>query len=354
MTVAGLKIKAKNEKGIALFIVLWVLALLSVIVGEFCHAMRAEVNITRNFKEQTEAYYAARAGLMQAIVELIVLETTPPKRVTAGEAGLTEEDEDDEEIDWRINVEIPDVPFGTGSFSVLIGNEAGKFNINEANQSMLRLMLSQFDIDDTEKNVIVDSIQDWRDEDDLHRENGAEDDYYQSLPEPYHAKNDKFESVEELLLVKGVTPEIFHGGLKDIVTVLTDEDDKTLPSGLRKRRSSRKKTGLSYNKINVNYAPPEVLASLPQMTADLVSEIVEFRKEKDMTTADLKEIVGVDVYADIGPYVTASASAKSPFFTISSSGKAQGGPVSHRIEVVLQIDARSETKYKVLQWKDRG
>ena len=44
----------KSETGIALFLVLWVLTLLSVIAGEFCFAMRTEVNMTRNFKEQTE------------------------------------------------------------------------------------------------------------------------------------------------------------------------------------------------------------------------------------------------------------------------------------------------------------
>ena len=57
----------RNEKGIALFLVLWVLTLLSVIAGEFCFAMRTEVNMTRNFKGQTEAYYIALAGMNRAI-----------------------------------------------------------------------------------------------------------------------------------------------------------------------------------------------------------------------------------------------------------------------------------------------
>jgi general secretion pathway protein K len=199
----------------------------------------------------------------------------------------------------------------------------------------------------------VDSILDWRDEDSLHRANGAEDDYYRSLPEPYEAKDDDFESVEELLLVKGVTPEMFHGGLKDIVTVMTDKDDKS-PAGLRKKRISRKTSRASANRININYAPPEMLESLPQMTPDIVSAIKEFRKEKDMTMADFQEIAGPSVYAEVSPFVTTSASAKSPFYTISSAGKAQGGPVSHSIEIVLKIDARAGPKYEILQWIDRG
>ncbi len=349
---------AKNlsgEKGIALFLVIWVLALLTVIVGEFCHAMRTEVNITRNFKEQTEAYYAARAGLMTAVVELIELETTPPKTVEVEETGLGVEENVDDEIDWRINVEIPDVPFGTNSFSVIIGNEAGKININEAQENLLRMMLNSFELSDDEKNVVVDSILDWRDKDSLHRANGAEDDYYKGLPEPYQAKDDDFESVEELLLVRGVTPEIFYGGLKEIVTVLTDDAAGPRTGNLRKKRRNSGTGGrVSSNKINLNFASPAMLGSLPRMTPDLVAAIVEFRKAKDITMPDLLEIVGAAVYADLSPYVTTASNAKSPFFTISSVGRAHDGQVSHRIRIVLKIDARSEKKFKILQWMDRG
>ena len=65
---------------------------------------------------------------------------------------------------------------------------------------------------------------DWRDKDNLHRLNGAEDDYYLSLPQPYKCKNGDFTSIEELLLVRGVTPEIFYGGLKDMVAVYQDKE----------------------------------------------------------------------------------------------------------------------------------
>ncbi len=76
-----MRYKLRCEKGIALFLVLWVLTLLSVIVGEFCYSMRTEVNITRNFKDQTEAYYIALAGLNRAIGELIRNTVIPPKRM---------------------------------------------------------------------------------------------------------------------------------------------------------------------------------------------------------------------------------------------------------------------------------
>ncbi len=67
----------KSERGIALFLVLWVMALLTVIAGEFCYAIRTEANITRNFKEETQAYYIAVSGLFWAIGKLVVNEFVP-------------------------------------------------------------------------------------------------------------------------------------------------------------------------------------------------------------------------------------------------------------------------------------
>jgi general secretion pathway protein K len=342
-----------NDHGVALLLTIWVLALLSVIVGEFCHAMRTEVNIARNFKEKTEASYVSRAGLMQAIAELIRIETNPP--LIVDDEAIKPEDEE-EKIDWRINVPISDIPFGKGVYSVKIGNEAGKININKADENLLKMMLNKFDLDDGEKDIIVDSILDWRDPDDFSRLNGAEDEYYQSLPEPYDAGNDDFESVEELLLVRGITSEIFHAGLKDFVTVFGEKKGGgNTPVQVRRRRAARNTGAFSYDKININYASQSMLYALPQMTEEFVQEIIKFRKEKDLSMPDVLEIVGTNVYSEVAPFITTARDAKSPFFTIVSEGKSQEkGSVSHRIEVILEIDARSEQKYKILKWTDLG
>ena len=57
----------------------------------------------------------------------------------------------------------------------------------------------------------ADSILDWIDEDDEARPNGAEVDYYSTLPMPYAPKNAPLETVDELLLVKGVYPALLFG-----------------------------------------------------------------------------------------------------------------------------------------------
>ena len=58
---------------------------------------------------------------------------------------------------------------------------------------------------------IADAILDWLDEDDEPREYGVERDYYASLNPPYAPKNGPFETIEELLRVKDVTPELLFG-----------------------------------------------------------------------------------------------------------------------------------------------
>lgn len=83
-------------------------------------------------------------------------------------------------------------------------DEAGRININSAGTgtlSRLPRMTPQ----------IAAAILDWRDSDDTATNGGAESSYYQSLPNGYRAKNDRFETVEELLLVKDVTPDLLYG-----------------------------------------------------------------------------------------------------------------------------------------------
>ncbi len=327
----------KSENGIALFLVLWVLTLLSVIVGEFCHAMRTEVNITRNFKEGTQSYYIAMAGVNRAIVELIRNKVMPQK------AGYPDSEEEEEEIRWRVNTDIPAIYFGDGQFEVKIGNESGKVNINKADERLLRMMLNGFDLEDSDKDVIVDSILDWRDKNSLHRLNGAEDDYYRSLPEPYECKDDNFDCVEELLLVKGVTTEIFYGGLRDIITIYQGEDS-------RSNRAGSKTKSAGFNKININAASSQMLRSLPHMTDVLVQDIIEYRKEDDFKSlTELLPIVGSDVYKAIAQYITLQT---SPYFTIESVGTVEGGQTYQGVQALVEINTMLKKGYRMIQWVD--
>lgn len=360
------KMVLHNQNGIALFMVLWVLMLLSVIVGEFCYAMRTEVNVTRNFKEQTEGYYIALGGLNRAISELVRNEFIPEKIVSSktndskgSRSGLfggneKQDEETETETDesrWRVNIQIPPIQLGQGRFEVMIGNESGKININEAGEALLKTMLANLDIEERKKEIIVDSILDWRDANNLHRLNGAEDNYYKSLPEPYECKDADFDTTEELLMVKGVTPEIYLNKLKDMITVT-----KTKSSSSKKGRGYRKpggyrKTTAQMNKININAASRAMLLSLPSMTEDLAQAIIDYRKEADFKSlTDISALLGSEIYNDISPYITLDF---SPFYTITSVGKLNDSRIRNGIEVMVEIGKDFKSGYRIVKWRDR-
>jgi general secretion pathway protein K len=320
--------RRKNQEGVALFLVLWILTLLSVLAGEFCYSMRVETHMTRHFAEEGRAYYYAYAGIQMGIEQLVRARTMPVPRKEALEG-------EEEEIPWRVNASIPPIPFGEGQFQIRLENESGKVNLNRADGPILRMLLNSFDLDDHEKDVIVDSIMDWRDADSLTRLNGAEDDYYRGLPNPYACKNGDFDAIEELRLVRGVTEEVFFG-LKDLVTVI----GPPLPA---------RKPG-AYGKININAASGKMLASLPGMTEEMIEEIDLYRGERDFTSLnDLLPLVGANVFQAVLPYLTLEW---SPYFTIHSTGISRDGATRENLSAVVKIDATAPRRYRLLKWYD--
>ena len=332
-----------SNQGIALLMVLWVLMLLTVIVGEFCFAMRTRVNITRNFKESAEAYYIAIAGFNKAI-EQIILQQMAPRRVVTVETGSSEAAAKTEGApDWRVNTDMPPVDFGGGAFEVRIENESGKIDLNLADRDLLRAMLGGLGLDDAQKDVIADSIMDWRDADNNHRMNGAEEDYYQSLPVPYHCKNADFDAKEELLRVRGVTPEIYYRRLAAVVTVFPKSD-------IEKRKQRANKKEFDYNHLNINSIPMELWAAFPGMTDDLVAGIAAFRAEKDFESLqEVIDIVGVDVYREMAKYLTLQT---SPYFVIRSRGKMPDSRIMEGVTAVIVYDIQAKKRYQMVQWTD--
>jgi len=331
-------LRTGDERGVALFLVLWVLILLSVIVAEFCHTMRAEVNMTWGFTQGTQAYYVAYAGIQQAVDQMVREGFRPVRREVESEQS------EREGPFFRINCENPKVLFGKGYYAVHVANESGKIDINTADSRLLKVMLSPFQLDEQEAAVIVDSILDWRDQDQLHRLNGAENDYYQALPTPYPCKDDSFDSVEELLLVRGITRKIFYGGLQDMVTVYGEAAE-----GPREGKSVPRKN-VKTQKININAAPPQVLGALPGMTEDAVKAVLAFREEKDfLSPAELSMVVGTEIYASIAPFITMEL---NPYYVIRSRGSMNHGPASRTLSALVMLDAKVADRYAILQWWD--
>lgn len=79
---------------------------------------------------------------------------------------------------------------------------------------------------------VADAILDWIDEDDEPREYGCEIEYYSQLPTPYAPTNGAIQSVEQLLLVRGVTPELLFGMDQNRNGVLDSGEMNSMGAGM--------------------------------------------------------------------------------------------------------------------------
>lgn len=337
-----------QAKGVALIMVLWVIAILSVVVLEFSFAMRTEVNITRNFKEELQLYAIAQGGVQRAIAELIYKHDPGVQQVRK---TLTTEEVPPEKKEWVTDGRSYFIPFDQGTCEIKTMSEAGKVNINLVSESMLRKIITLFGLEAEAKDIVVDSMVDWRDPDDFYRLNGAEEAYYQSLKEPYHCKNAPFDSIEELLLVRGVTSALFYGR-KD--KKKEGEEEKVLSSGLKDIFSVYSPSG----QVDINSAPPIVLKIVLAIPEDLLEKIVKARDEK-LFDHQLDLLLRVP---ELRPFIERDPERQSlilygrtmltPFYTVESRATYKEGGSVRGLKVIVKIDPKEKEGYKILQWVD--
>ncbi|MDN3514863.1 MAG: general secretion pathway protein GspK [Candidatus Brocadia sp.] len=198
------------------------------------------------------------------------------------------------------------IQIGDRNCEVSISDESGKINVNKITddtRTTFIKFLTAYKLEELAAETITDSILDWLDKDDLHHMNGAEKDYYATLPEPYEPKNGPFDSIEELTLVKGITPQVFEL-LRDHLSVYGS------------------------GKINVNFAPKEVLLYVPSITHEMAETIIQFRKKRG-TIKKLDTLKGIfrhfgiigNDYQKIMDYLTINDSNYITINSVASSGK---------------------------------
>ncbi|MCJ8499375.1 general secretion pathway protein GspK [Desulfatitalea alkaliphila] len=335
-----LPLRLKNS-GAALILVLWVLAFLTVIAAQFARTMRTEAGIAFNYREMARAHYSARAGVNMALQALLRSLRHPTAMQTRSE------DPDPDAPDWRINMDIPITGPRQERIVTRIDNEGGKVNINLADQRLLRLAVSGLGLTEEEENTIVDSILDWRDSDNRPRPLGAEDDYYQALPVPHPCKNSDFDDISELLLVRGVTPEIYFAGLSERVTVHPTRDTARQALGM-KPGTSQSADGFDFNRININAAAPELLMALPEFTAEMVEALVEYRLEQDLRAdSDLVKLIGARAFLSVRPLITYH---RSPYYTLSATAQMDQSGVRQGVAMTVRLDLQAKDQYHTVHW----
>jgi general secretion pathway protein K len=346
----------KSERGTILITTLWILTILTLLALGIGIRMGVDIKLISFSLNSAKAHYLAWAGLRKTMA---LLRQDGKKVDYLGETLLNGYDKENE-----VYV-LQDIELGEGNFTVSYewknlegkstriygaSDEEGKININKAGSKEL---LNLFDFNEE----IVASVLDWRDEDDIEGNHlsegeGAESEYYEGLDNPYECRNSWFRVPEELLLVKGVTPEIYDG-VKDIITVYP------IPEQVAKRTKA---------KVNINTATKEVLEvlagfeELEEGEEGLLDDLIKERAGDDgipgteddeeikegsgiykTLTARIKENLGLGEKEKGSDYLKSASNT----FRVISTGAVKNGRVKKTIETVIQ---RSDDRPRILYY----
>lgn len=290
--------RRRRQAGIALLLTVWLLALLTVIAGEFMFSARVRSAAERNKRDDLRGWSLAIAGYRAA---LAALDDQISGVSLAADGTLLIHYRGDKQ---GTPAAADRVPLGGGTYSWRIDDENGRLRINELPRPLLVKLLGQCGMQPgAERDTVADSILDWRDPNREHRLNGAEEDWYRALEPPYSCKDGRVDVLEELLLVRGVTPQLFIGG-----TV----DGKSVP-GLR-------------DLLTAVSIPEEVgLATAPKPVLEVLGR----------------------------PRPTRPAPA-SRHYTIVATGRPGGGAPARALRAVVQReDAGDSRSFTLLYWNDQ-
>jgi type II secretory pathway component PulK len=180
-----------GERGAALILVVFILTVLVGLVASLSYTVRVDLKASRNFADAVQTRSLADAAVYAAMATL---------------KADTDTGQDNLDDEWALLGDhgTTEYPLGDGLYRLEVVDACSRLNLNTATrEELLRLPNMTEDL--------VDAIIDWRDTDQTVTGNGAEQDYYQALTRPYLPKDGPFDSVDELLLVKGFSPKLLYG-----------------------------------------------------------------------------------------------------------------------------------------------
>ncbi|RZB30258.1 MAG: general secretion pathway protein K [Desulfobacteraceae bacterium Eth-SRB1] len=316
-----------NERGVALVLVILMISVIIAVTLKLNISSRSEIYEAANLGDGIRAACAAKSGFYM------------------GEALLIEDitDLDSMNEDWA-NLESvsagSETLFNGEYFRLNIEDESGKISINslvDGNEYskkiegllMRFLSLPEFNLDEQQARDIVDAVKDWIDEDDEITEFGAENMHYSGLQNPYACKNAPLDCIEELLMIKGITEDLFYG---------TGET-----AGIAKYLTLHGK-----GRININTAPNLILKALSaDITDEMISDMNEFRRDEENNLSD--SLWYKNVYGMAGITIAQSLiTTESDIFRITSTGYMND--MSKRVSGVIERHTNDKA-IKILSWK---
>jgi general secretion pathway protein K len=314
------------EDGIALIVVLWGVALLMMIALLFASSVQIETRATIGQKEALQAYGIALGGVQAAIFEMgypLPSDLERPKFWT-----------------WREGERQTVVPFPGGRAVLEIVNETGKLDLNVASGAQLQRLFEAHGLNEATASNLALSILHWRKpavDDDPSR---ALDAYYRRLG--YVARHAAFGSVEELLRVRGMSPEIFYGTLR------VTPEGKILPLvGVRDDLTVFSKAAV----VNINYSSATVLECVPGITPDLAATIIRERvmngPYRSLDDANLR--LSAALPDESVSYLTTTDTS---YYSVVSVGEVAGSRVRRVVKALIFARANGSVPARIVLWYD--
>ncbi len=319
-----------DQSGVALVLAVGIVALLTVVALEFQRFNVLQMAMAKNFENSIQALSVARSGV-QIALSLISEDGKDNTSDSFFDAwGDLDDSLEDRgslfpDVEWDLKV----TPANSRLNINKLVDKDGKF-VPVQKELWLRILGSgDLLIGDSEPEDILNAIKDWIDPDDEPTGFGAEEDYYLGLPNPYHCKNAPLTTVDELLMIKGVTPQLFYGdkehvGLRQIVSVYGS------------------------GKINLNVAPPQLIKVLaPEIDEDMVDELIRYRE--DYSHKD--DLGNPDWYKNVPGWATLKLpqeliTVTSEYFKVKSTAT-----VRYSKKTTEAIVHRGKSGVKIIFWK---
>jgi DNA uptake protein ComE-like DNA-binding protein len=275
---------------------LWCLALLSVIVIGVLHTARMDLLVVKNYGDRIQAHYLALAGIEKAKA-LLYRDANDRSRSRKNHSGNFYDDAS----------QFHDVPLGRGVFSVFhrgrtdegggiiygVSDEESRLNVNTAPTNELAGL----------QNITPDmatAIVNWRGGDNA--TGAAEAQYYAGLQPPYQPRNGPFQTVRELLMVRGVTPELLMGrdvhqngliaasGENDFANSV-DTQDLGWAGILTVDSMVQNLNAAGEDRVNIQSADESSLTAIQGITPQIAHAIVAYRgQHRFESVADLLDV----------------------------------------------------------------
>lgn len=241
-------IKNRNVNGTVLIVTIWIVFALAGLVIVFARSIRVEAIASANYVASVQAEAVAHGAVQFIIAQLnsgedtVTLESDNPYEQMQVGSGYF----------WLLRSNLAD----DKSYDFGITDESSKINLNLASPDILEMLLKLPGM----TAELAAAIIDWRDEDSEISPGGAESEYYLLLDEPYYCKNAPLETVEEVLLLRGASPQILYGEDMNRNGVLNYNENDAAESEPADNRDGRLDRGF-YDYVTVYSAEENVSQS---------------------------------------------------------------------------------------------